>query len=265
MMETGMFDTKPQIGPARLMDILKSAEAAARAIPPAFPLEATVAVNPFLGQTGEDLATAAARLARVAGVSILQRRSEYAARIDDGRISDEDLADALKASAFTAKPGTVDALKAAASDPDANDACLALPTVADLAAEATGTDWPSVIEKTFGIWAAGQFDRGQALWSPAPGAEAFAAWRAWAMHDLTPEIAGLSGFCAHVEKAPDTTERAILRAADALGLTKLPRKPRFTGFTWISAAGRSMPAGFCGRRSLPAKATGRWPICLRYG
>jgi hypothetical protein len=56
------------------MDILKSAEAAARAIPPAFPLEATVAVNPFLGQTGEDLATAAARLARVAGVSILQRR-----------------------------------------------------------------------------------------------------------------------------------------------------------------------------------------------
>jgi uncharacterized protein len=48
--------------------LLKAAEAAARAIPPAFPLAATVAVNPFLGQTGEDLATAAARLARVAGM-----------------------------------------------------------------------------------------------------------------------------------------------------------------------------------------------------
>jgi uncharacterized protein YbcC (UPF0753/DUF2309 family) len=109
----------------------------------------------------------------------------------------------------------------------ANDACLALPTVADLAAQATGTDWPSVIEKTFGIWAAGQFDRGQALWSPAPGAEAFAAWRAWAMHDLTPEIAGLAGFCAHVDQSPDTTERAILRAADALGLSEAAAETAF--------------------------------------
>ena len=27
-----------------------------------------------------------------------------------------------------------------------------------------------------------------------PGAEALASWRAWATHDLTPEIAGLTGF-----------------------------------------------------------------------
>jgi uncharacterized protein YbcC (UPF0753/DUF2309 family) len=92
--------------------------------------------------------------------------------------------------------------------------------VADLAAKVTGTDWPSVIEKTVGLWAAGHFDRGQALWSPKPGEETFAAWRAWAVHDLTPEIAGLKGFCAHVMEAPDTSERAILRAADALGLTQ---------------------------------------------
>jgi uncharacterized protein YbcC (UPF0753/DUF2309 family) len=69
------------------------------------------------------------------------------------------------------------------------------------------------------LWAAGHFDRGQALWSPAPGAEAFTAWRGWAMHDLTPEIAGLEGFCAHVACAPDTTERAILSAAETLGIT----------------------------------------------
>ncbi|EDQ33535.2 hypothetical protein HPDFL43_09872 [Hoeflea phototrophica DFL-43] len=214
-----MFHTQSQIGPARLMEILKSAEGAARAIPPAFPLEATVAVNPFLGQTGEDLATAAARLERVAGVSILQKRSDYAGKIRDGRISDEDLADALSASAYRQKPATIEALKAFAAASDTEHESLPLPTVADLAAKVTGIDWPSVIEKTFGLWAAGQFDRGQALWSPAPGAEAFAAWRAWAMHDLTPEIAGLSGFCAHVAQAPDTTERAILRAADALGLS----------------------------------------------
>jgi hypothetical protein len=97
---------------------------------------------------------------------------------------------------------------------------VALPTVADLAAAATGTDWPAIIARSFGLWAAGHFDRGQALWTPRPGHGAFAAWRAWATHDLTPEIAGLSGFCAHVAEAPDTAERAVLRAAGRLGLTR---------------------------------------------
>jgi uncharacterized protein len=39
------------------------------------------------------------------------------------------------------------------------------------------------------------------------------------VHDLTPEIAGLTGFCSHVATAPDTPDRAILRAAERLGLT----------------------------------------------
>ena len=66
-----MFMKHAQIAPARISEILTAAEAAGRAIPPAFPLDATVAVNPFLGQTGEDLATAAARLARPGGLGEL--------------------------------------------------------------------------------------------------------------------------------------------------------------------------------------------------
>ncbi|MDM7458320.1 MAG: DUF2309 domain-containing protein, partial [Paracoccus sp. (in: a-proteobacteria)] len=95
----------------------------------------------------------------------------------------------------------------------------ALPTLADLARAATGIDWPVVIARAFGLWAAGHFDRGQALWTPAPGRSAFAAWREWASHDLTPEIAGLTGFCAHVSESPDTPERAILRAVERLDIT----------------------------------------------
>jgi len=38
-------------------------DAASRAIPPVWPLASSVAVNPFLGQAGEPLAQAAARLA----------------------------------------------------------------------------------------------------------------------------------------------------------------------------------------------------------
>lgn len=214
-----MFMNHQQITPSRLSEILEAAETAARAIPPAFPLDATVAVNPFLGQTGEDLATASARLGRVAGISITQSRTDYAKAIREGRITDADLAAALAASASELKPVDLGALRVAAYTTGTGRPHPALPTVADLAAQASGTDWPSVIEKTLGLWAAGHFDRGQALWSPAPGMDAFAAWRAWAMHDLTPEIAGLPGFCTHVTEAPDTPERAIVRVADALGLT----------------------------------------------
>ena len=51
-----MFMQHKDIAPDRAAHLLARAEAAARAIPPAFPLDATVAVNPFLGQTEEDLA-----------------------------------------------------------------------------------------------------------------------------------------------------------------------------------------------------------------
>ncbi|MBY0343466.1 MAG: DUF2309 domain-containing protein [Sphingomonadales bacterium] len=207
------------IAPARFSAVLEAAEAAGRAIPPAFPLDATVAVNPFLGQTHENLATAAARLARVAGVRATRKGGEYCDAIASGAITEADLADALAASPSPLKPADTAMLRHGAARIGNGPPPRALPTVADLAAEATGIDWPALIDKCIGLWAAGHFDRGQALWSPAPGAEAFTAWRGWAMHDLTPEIAGLEGFCAHVASAPDTTERAILSAAETLGIT----------------------------------------------
>lgn len=211
-----MFLKHTQIAPDRISHLLRSAEAALRAIPPAFPLDATVAVNPFLGQASQDLPTAAARLARVAGERLTLPRSVFAAQHDAGLIQDDDLAAALIACRSPLKPVDLAMLKARmrAESP----APLALPTVADHAAKACGTDWPAILSRSIGLWAAGHFDRGQALWTPRPGHGAFAAWREWATHDLTPEIAGLEGFCAHVVESPDTAERAILRASERLGI-----------------------------------------------
>jgi len=198
--------------------LLTAVEGAARAIPPAFPLDATVAVNPFLGQTREDLATASARLARVAGVRLVRERATYRGEIESGAITREDLAGALAACSSTSKPADLAELEQALLSQ--SPAPRALPTLAELAAGASGTDWPELIKRSFGLWAAGHFDRGQALWSPAPGRAALDAWRDWARHDLTPEIAGLTGFCSHAIDAPDTADRVILRAAERLGITE---------------------------------------------
>ncbi len=212
-----MYLTQIEIPGTDAPALLAAAEAAARAIPPAFPLSATVAVNPFLGQADDDLATAAARLGRVAGARLTRPRAVIAEEVRAGRITEADLEAALAASSAALKPDGLSRLKEAlGTGPPAPQA---LPTVAELALDIDGTDWPAVIARCFGLWAAGHFDRGQALWSPTPGRPAFAAWRDWASHDLTPEIAGLSGFCSHVASAPDTPERAILRAADRLGIT----------------------------------------------
>ncbi len=220
-----MFLKHTQIEPDRVTGIMTAVEAAARRVPPAFPLDANVAVNPFLGQSDEDLAHASARLARVAGAWLTLPRHDYARLIAEGEITEPDLAAALYDCTSPLKPVDLADLKAQLLT--SKPARQALPSVADLAAQATGTDWPAIIRQSVGLWAAGHFDRGQALWSPAPGRSAFAAWREWATHDLTPEIAGLTGFCAHVFEAPDSAERAILRAAEALELSDAAAETAF--------------------------------------
>jgi uncharacterized protein YbcC (UPF0753/DUF2309 family) len=190
---------------------------AARAIPPVWPLASSVAVNPFLGQAGESLATTAARLGRVAGLRVTMPRAWYLEKIRSGEIADDDLAAALAAAPPGPRPADVAAVRAAAAQPA--PAPVALPTVADLAAEVSGSDWPGIVAERIGAFAASYFDEGQALWAGPRGKGAYAAWRSVATHDLTPEIAGLAGFALHVWEAPDTAPAAIARACERLGVT----------------------------------------------
>ncbi len=189
---------------------------AVRAISPAWPLASSVAVNPFLGQTREDLATVAARLARVAGTTVTMPRNWYRKRIANGQITDVDLSDALASAPPALRPRSLGALKSAVlrSGPEVR----ALPTVADLAADASGIDWPGLIAERFGAWAAGYFDEGQALWAAPRGGSAYAVWRAVATHDLTPEIVGLAGFATHVSQAPEAAADAVAHTMKHIGV-----------------------------------------------
>ena len=76
--------------------VTSASDTAARAIPPVWPLASSVAVNPYLGQTGESLAQVGARLARVGGVPVTMPRAHYNALITDGTITDADITEALE-------------------------------------------------------------------------------------------------------------------------------------------------------------------------
>ncbi|GAA4010604.1 DUF2309 domain-containing protein [Sphingomonas humi] len=195
--------------------ILAAADQAARAIPPLWPLASSVAVNPFLGQSEDDLATASVRLRRAGGVAITMPRAWFAERIAKGDIADIDLADAMVANG---QAPDVAAFKQETLV--ARRAPVATSTIADLAAEASDTDWPALVAERVSHWAAGWFDQGQALWPAPAGRGAYAAWRAVATHDLTPEIAGLTGFAATVADLPEQAEAAMAVAVAELGLSE---------------------------------------------
>lgn len=199
--------------------LARAADQAVRAIPPAWPLTATVAVNPFLGQVNDNLDQTAARLARIGGVRLALPRKHYAEKIARSEILDEDLIDALQSSALFNRVD-LPALKAAVTEEP--QPVAALPTVAELAARATGKDWQGLVSERIGTFAAGFFDQGQALWAASRRNGLYAAWRAFATHDLTPEILGLKGFSIHVDETPETPEGAIERAALSLGLGAEP-------------------------------------------
>lgn len=202
--------------PAALLELVAHADDAIKAIPPLFPLASSVAVNPFLGQTSEPLPVTAARLARVAGARILPERAMFAAKIDAGEITDDDIIEALAAAGGTFHRPSLEDVKAALKvQPEAPKA---LPTVAQLAADVSGIDWPSLIEERIGVWAASHFDEGQALWQPYRTGGVFIAWREFAARDLTPEIHGLKGFGAFVAATSRSQWRAIGRACETLGL-----------------------------------------------
>jgi len=200
----------------RSKTLVAACDLAARAIPPVWPLASSVAVNPFLGQTEETLADVGARLGRIAGTSVTMPRSWYAGKLADGTITDADLEAAIAGS--DVQTMTVADLREAAKVEAAP--MLSLPMVADLAADVSGRDWPGIIAERFGVWAAGYFDEGQALWAAPRGRGAYAAWRDVATHDLTPEIAGLKGFAQFVDDAPETAAAATARAAARLGLSE---------------------------------------------
>lgn len=211
-----MTTTKPPLLPSDV--IIEAANRAARAIPPLWPLASSVAVNPFIGQTGEPLATAAARLRRTAGVALTMPRPWYAERLRSGEIAVEDLQAAFEVAPAALRPPTFAALKQAIQAERTRP--QAVPTVADLARDVAAIDWPGVVNARISHWASSYFDQGQALWPDAQGRSAYDGWRTVATHDLTPEIVGLAGFAQSVADSPTEAEDAIIECVAHLGLSK---------------------------------------------
>jgi uncharacterized protein YbcC (UPF0753/DUF2309 family) len=195
-------------------------------IAPLWPLKHFVAVNPFLGFSGQTFHATCATLRRVAGVDMLMPRDFYRRALAAGEIADEDIAAALAASpANGAAPVSLTAVKEALERDAArlNKPSAVVATVAEvldaLAAGDRQASRTAFMIDEISKWCAAYFDEGQSVWRlPSRRLRPYAAWRASMRHDRNPEVFGIKGFRAAVARMPDEPVEAIGAVVEALGL-----------------------------------------------
>ena len=217
--QTRSARTAPTYTPA--IDTIKEAvRRAEQRIAPLWPLRYFVAVNPYLGLIDHSFESAAYILARRAGARMTAPRSFYAQAIRSGRITDADLEAALAGgSPFPGAPANVAALKAFALGDEPEPTFPILPTVADAARKVTGINWADVVTDLISTWAGAYFDLGQSYWrSPWKHLSPYAAWRAEAAHDRTPQTRGVHGFRQALREMPESAMETIVAAVEKLNI-----------------------------------------------
>jgi uncharacterized protein YbcC (UPF0753/DUF2309 family) len=197
-----------------------AAEAACGRIPPLWPLQHFVAVNPFVGLAHRRFPEVCALFQRLVPGGIQMTPAYYREKFQSGAIMESDLEAALSRAERVLTPEewsslvscTVADLKAHVFEqPGAQDdpACL---TVAEAADRLHGTHWTTAVSEAIGQFCAAYFDSGQSRW-PAPWKDLplFEAWLQHGAMDASLELLGLPGLRKWISQLPKDPEKTLAR------------------------------------------------------
>jgi len=213
--------TAPLASDTAGFDLDAAVRAACERIAPLWPLDRFVAVNPLMGLTHMRFPRAVAEMRAVRGARALAPARMLRTMLADGRITDADLAEAL-----TWLPGDADAPATAAALKEAIEALDDDPphptaaTMADTIDAARDAGAAALAREQVAAWCAAYWDAGQATWR-LPGRRErtpYAAWRATALLDRTPDVVGWRGAREAMAALPDDPMAAIRTVVDALDL-----------------------------------------------
>ena len=195
-------------------------------IAPLWPLKHFVAVNPFLGFSGQSFSATAATLRRVAKVDMTMPRAFYREALAAGTITDAHIAQALaRAPAAAAIPAQVQLAKAALERDPAGPArgAAVVATIAEVLDRLSAGD-RQASRTAFMIdeisrWCASYFDEGQASWQmPQRHLSPWAAWRETMRHDRNAEAMGIRDFRNLVADLPADPVATIDHIVGAIGI-----------------------------------------------
>ena len=190
-------------------------DAACGRIAPLWPLKHFVAVNPFFGLRDHSFQDASDTLARITGNSLYMPRDYYREQLASGRITREDLREAIAPCGSRLDAETVERVLAT----EAPRPKIGMAAVSEVLERVEGGLWSSFVTERISLHCAAYFDLGQAIvampWRDLP---LFASWRKAAAIDRSPAMMGLSAFRASVAGLPAEPRVAIAQAIDRLGI-----------------------------------------------
>lgn len=218
----------PAVLSPNAVDWKSIAGAACAKVPPLWPLQSFVAVNPFLGLSGRNFVSAADLMQKVTHGSMLAEPAFYQRKLRAGEIADIDLESAVKLAGAQAEDAWAGHLAGLTpthlklwlhTAAEATQAAGAIHSVADAVQQVTGESWAKRIEDEVAKWCAAYHDEKQSAWRmPWGSLPFFAAWREAAMRDKQPEMLGLKGFRAFVKALPSNATDALAVLMNQLGI-----------------------------------------------
>jgi uncharacterized protein len=190
-------------------------DAACGRIAPLWPLKHFVAVNPFFGLRDQSFQEASDTLARITGNSLYMPRDYYREQLAAGRISREDLRQAIARCGSRLDAETVERTLAT----EAPRPKLGMAAVSEVLERVEGGLWSSFVTERISLHCAAYFDLGQAI-VPMPWRDLslYESWRKAAAIDRSPAMMGLHKFRTAVAKLPADPRAAIALAIDRLGI-----------------------------------------------
>lgn len=184
-------------------------------IAPLWPLKHFVAVNPFFGLLDHSFQDASDTLARITGSSLYMPRAYFRAQLANGRITREDIEQAIaRCGSGLDAPAVERALAVEAPQPK-----LGMASVSEVLDRVEGGIWTAFVTERISLHCAAYFDLGQAMVGmPWRNLSLYAAWRKAAAIDRSPSMMGLGDFRAGVADLPEAPRAAIAWAVAELGV-----------------------------------------------
>jgi len=190
-------------------------DAACARIAPLWPLKHFVAVNPFFGLRDQHFQDASDTLARILGHGIYMSRDYYREQLASGRITREDIQQAITTCGSRLDVATVEhTLSIKAPQPK-----MGMAPVSEVLARVEGGLWSSFVTERISLHCAAYFDLGQAT-VPMPwrNLSLYASWRKAAATDMSPAMMGLGDFRHAVARLPAQARSAIAWAVEQLDI-----------------------------------------------
>ncbi|MHB1670859.1 MAG: putative inorganic carbon transporter subunit DabA [Acidiferrobacter sp.] len=183
---------------------------------PAWPLDASLAVNPYFGLRHLDFEEAVLTLMRVAGSTLTMPRRYYREQIESGRITRGDVAEALAAHGLPSDEQYAARLLAHDGAPPVQRIPLVLHVLGRVD---PSRPWAAFCVETISRFAAAYFDTGQAVW-PLPWRDEplYDAWLQFARLDASPWAMGLKGVADMVAGLPRQPLESIACVLKALAV-----------------------------------------------